>query len=62
MSEAADALAELDALRDRKPRPLALLYGRRGPTPEERAAYAEQVRAWNRQYRALQKPLKAMGE
>jgi len=53
--EASDVLAELAALRDRRPRSLERLYGRRGPTPEQRAVYEEQVREWNRQYRAAQK-------
>lgn len=57
--EASDVLAELDALRDRRPHSLERLYGRRGPTPEQRAAYEEQVREWNRQYRAAQKRYKA---
>ena len=53
---------QLDELRERRPRSLERLYGRRGPTPEQAAAHAEQVRAWNRQYRALQKQLKAVEE
>ena len=59
MSAATDALAELEALRDRKPRSLERLFGKRGPTPEQRAAYEEQVREWSRQYRAAQKRWKA---
>ena len=60
MSDYAALVAQLDALRDRRPRSLERLYGRRGPTPEQAAAHAEQVREWNRQYRALQKQLKAV--
>ena len=62
MSDYADITRQLDALRARRPRSLERLYGRRGPTPEQAAAHAEQVRAWNRQYRALQKQLKAVEE
>ena len=60
MTDYAALVAQLDALRSRKPRSLERLYGRRGPTPEQAAAHAEQVREWNRQYRALQKQLKAV--
>ena len=62
MSDYAALVMQLDALRERRPRSLERLYGRRGPTPEQAAAHAEQVRAWNRQYRALQKQLKAVEE
>ena len=62
MSDYAALFAQLDVLRDRRPRSLERLYGKRGPTPEQAAAHAEQVRAWNRQYRALQKQLKAVEE
>ena len=62
MSDYAALVMQLDALRARRPRSLERLYGRRGPTPEQAAAHAEQVRAWNRQYRALQKQLKAVEE
>ena len=57
--EASDALAELAALRNRRPRSIERLYGKRGPTPEQRAEYDVQVREWNRQYRAAQKRYKA---
>ena len=59
MSEASDTLAELAALRDRRPHSIERLYGKRGPTPEQRAEYDAQVREWNRQYRAAQKRWKA---
>ena len=62
MSDYAALVTQLDALRDRKPRTLEQLYGRRGPTPEQAAAHAEQVREWNRQYRAVQKQLKGARE
>ena len=60
MSDYAALVAQLDVLRDRRPRSLERLYGRRGPTPEQAAAHAEQVREWNRQYRAVQRQLKAV--
>ena len=62
MNDYADILRQLDALRARRPRSLERLYGRRGPTPEQRAEHEERVRAWGREYRALQKQLKAVGE
>jgi len=39
-------------LRKVKPRPLAKLYGKTGPTPEQAAQHAAAMREWNRQYRA----------
>ena len=62
MTDCAAITRQLDALRERRPRSLERLYGRRGPTPEQAAAHAKQVRAWNRQYRSLQKQLKAVEE
>ena len=59
MNDYAAIVRQLDELRARKPRPLARLFGKRGPTPEQRAAYDEQVREWSRQYRAAQKRWKA---
>ena len=51
-AEIAQAMSEL---RTRQPRPLAKLYGQRGPTPEQATAHAEQTRAWNREMRRLRK-------
>lgn len=62
MSDYAALVAQLDALRSRKPRSLERLYGRRGPTPEQRAEHEERVRAWGREYRELQRQLKAVRE
>ena len=62
MNDYAALVMQLDALRSRKPRSLERLYGRRGPTPEQRAEHEERVREWSRQYRALQKQLKEVGE
>jgi len=55
MTDYAALVTQLDALRDRKPRTLEQLYGRRGPTPDQRVAHDQQMREWNRQYRAAQK-------
>lgn len=52
-------VAELAALRDRKPHSLKRRFGSRGPTPEQAAAYEAEVREWNREYRAITKRLKA---
>ena len=62
MSDYAALVMQLDALRARRPRSLERLYGRRGPTPEQRAEHEERVRAWGREYRALQRQLKAVRE
>ena len=59
MNDYAAIVRQLDELRERRPRSLERLYGKRGPTPEQRAAYEEQVREWSRQYRAAQKRYKA---
>lgn len=53
-------LAQLDELRSRKPHSPERLFGKSGPAPEQRAEYEEQVRSWNRQYRAVQNRLKAV--
>ncbi len=47
--------ARLTTLRAKKPRPLAKLYGTRGPTPEQKAAHDAQTREWNKAYRAAGK-------
>ena len=62
MNDYAAIVRQLDELRERRPRSLERLYGRRGPTPAQRAVYEEQVREWSRQYRAAQKRWKAANE
>jgi hypothetical protein len=62
MTDRAALIAQLDELRSRKPRSIQRLFGRRGPTPEQRAEYEEQVREWGRAYRAVQKQLKGARE
>ena len=54
----APAARRLDELRGSKPLPLSKLYGKNGPTPEQAVAHAEQMREWNRKYRAAQKSQK----
>jgi hypothetical protein len=56
---AAEWAAEMSRLRDAKPRPLAKLYGKRGPTSEQAAAWADCMRRWNREYRYATKQQKA---
>lgn len=50
-----DILNEMEAMRDRKPRPLAKMFGSKGPTPEQKAKYDADVRAWNRDYSRLRR-------
>jgi hypothetical protein len=42
-----------------KPRPLSKLFGKKGPTKEQAASHAEEMKAWNREYRAASKSHKA---
>lgn len=42
---------EMARLRSIKPRPIAKLYGRNGPTPEQKTAWDAQMKAWNAAYR-----------
>jgi phage-related minor tail protein len=44
---------EIVALQKERPRPIAKLYGRRGPTPEQAARYQEETRTWNRAWRGV---------
>lgn len=55
-------LAEMDEMRRNKPRPLAKLYGRQGPTDEQRAKWEADMRAWNAKYRRLSKEQKRLLE
>lgn len=52
---AADWAERMAALRDVKPRPLAKLYGRAGPTTEQLARWCADMHAWNREYRHASK-------
>lgn len=51
--EPSDWVAEMAELRKpgMKPRPIEKLYGARGPTPEQAAAWKAEMAAWNKQYR-----------
>ena len=54
-AEWAQTMADLQKT---KPRPIAKLYGKNGPTPEQATQWAEKMRAWNAAYRkasAMQK-------
>ena len=61
-SEDEELTTALRVLLNCRPHSLKRLYGKRGPTPEQAAAHAEQVREWNRQYRAAQKRYKAAAQ
>ena len=56
---AADLAGQMADMRSRKPRPLSKLYGEKGPTPEQAAEHARQMREWNREYSRLSKAQKA---
>lgn len=38
-------------LRDRRPRSIEKVYGKQGPTPEQKADHDQRTRDWNREYR-----------
>ena len=56
---ASDWVQIMSDLRDVKPRPLAKMFGTRGPTPEQLEAYTAKVREWNARYRYASKMQKA---
>ncbi len=49
---ATDAASEMSALRDVKPRPIDKMFGKNGPTPEQRTEWEAAMKDWNRKYRA----------
>jgi hypothetical protein len=51
-------MIRIGELRTVRPRPIQKLYGLRGPTPEQLAAYKEETKIWNRAYRRAQKAYK----
>jgi hypothetical protein len=51
-------MLRIGELRAVKPRPIKKLYGARGPSPEQLAAYKEDEKIWNRAYRRAQKAYK----
>jgi len=48
---AAEWARKMATLRETKPRPLDKLYGKRGPTPEQKAEWDAATKAWNASYR-----------
>lgn len=52
---ATDLAREMSRLRDRQPRPLAKLYGRQGPTPEQRTSWEIVSKQYNRMMSHLRK-------
>jgi len=55
-----DLLRKLGELDKVKPRPLAKLYGSAGPTPQQKAAWEDRTRAWNRETSAIRRKLPAL--
>jgi hypothetical protein len=51
-SSSADAARDMAEIRKSRPHSEAKRFGSDGPSPEQRAAYEEEVRQWNRKYRA----------
>lgn len=51
----AEILRDMQAVRDRKPRPLNKMYGAKGPTPEQLAEHGAKMRAWNAEMRKASK-------
>ena len=51
-------MIRIGELRAVRPRPIKKLYGARGPSPEQLAAYKEDEKIWNRAYRCAQKAYK----
>lgn len=62
MTSAADYANQMAAHRANKPRPIDKLYGRNGPTPEQRAEWDNKMREWNKTMRDLTKKQKAQLE
>lgn len=58
VKSASDWAEEMAKLRSIKPRPIAKLYGLKGPTPEQAATHSEQMKAWNKAYRNASKQQK----
>ena len=62
MSEIRQRLNDLGiriiGLRAVKLRPIAKLFGKRGPSPEQLATYKEEARTWNHAYRRATKAYK----
>lgn len=54
-TSASDISRAMSALREEQPRPIAKLYGQRGPTPEQLTAWQESNRAYNRSMSRLRK-------
>ncbi len=49
----------MSELRESKPRPIAKLYGKKGPTAKQAADHKQAMKAWNRAYRTASKSHKA---
>lgn len=49
---AADLAREMSDLQAVKPRPIKKLYGSKGPTPDQLKTWEQEMREWNRKYRA----------
>jgi hypothetical protein len=54
-SSASDWAMQMAKLRDFRPRPIAKLYGKRGPTPEQAVLHQAEEREWNALYRHARK-------
>jgi hypothetical protein len=50
---------DLEALRQRKPRPIEKLYGERGPTPEQVQEHKKAMTSWNTTYSRVRKAWKS---
>lgn len=55
-----DVVMELAELRKTKLRSLAHTFGRNGPSDEDLVWYKERMKAYNKEYRRLQKLLKEL--
>jgi hypothetical protein len=55
---AVDWASEMSRLRDIKPRPIAKLFGTKGPTAEQAIRHANAINLWNAQYRRASKEQK----
>lgn len=51
MKSASDWAMVMSELRKSKPRPIAKLYGSKGPTTEQLSEHRAREKAWNSQYR-----------
>ena len=45
-------------LRKMQPRPITKLYGKKGPTPEQKERWDAEMKRWNRVFRAVSKEQK----